>query len=336
MNSSSSNRLAAPPRRSQEVIAVLRDVTQTFDSYLTRALASVNLEVRRGEVCALLGPDASGKTTTLRLLAGRLRPTEGKVKVFGRSPRRTASKARIGYFPGKRTRKEETGLCGVFSRVFTNSRHKPDRIASPRADGEQRRLALTRSVLGSRDLVLLDEPFSDLDEVGRREVREFIQTLRDRGKTVIFSSKLLTDASGLCDRAAIYYAGKLQAVGALDDLLATQDAIRYLAPLLPPATAERVLKMIRNELCGAQFGGNDSVASETPPRQTASPRQARPAITATATETVLAPLLQAAASEDHLAVPAIAADPVDHAKLAELTQPEKSRPALPAAHRDSR
>src|SRR5579872_7277399 len=95
--------MAGTDRRvnSSEIVATMRDVTVTFDGYLTRALARIDLEVRRGEAFGILGPKGAGKSTLLRILAGRLRPTEGKVKVFGRSPRRGSTKARIGYVPGR-------------------------------------------------------------------------------------------------------------------------------------------------------------------------------------------------------------------------------------------
>src|SRR4051812_37659151 len=82
-----------------EIVAMMRDVTVTYDGYLTRALSRVNLDVRRGEITALLGARGSGKSTALKVLAGRLGPTEGTVKVFGRSPR--GAKARVGYLAGK-------------------------------------------------------------------------------------------------------------------------------------------------------------------------------------------------------------------------------------------
>ncbi len=127
---------------SGEVVAVVRDVTVTFDGYVTRALARVNLEIRRGEILGVLGAKDAGKSTLLRLLAGRLRPAEGAVKVFRRSPRWGAIRSRIGYVPGK------SGLNhprGFLSRIF---RRKAETSAG-----------LTQAIMGGRELILLDEPF---------------------------------------------------------------------------------------------------------------------------------------------------------------------------------
>src|SRR5690242_3860282 len=106
---------ASPKLNAPEIVATLRDVTVTYDGYLTRALTRVNLDFRRGEVTAVLGAKGAGKSTTLKILAGRLRPTEGAAKVFGRSPRRGATKARVGYLPGKT---DTAHRPGFFSRLF--------------------------------------------------------------------------------------------------------------------------------------------------------------------------------------------------------------------------
>jgi ABC-2 type transport system ATP-binding protein len=114
--------------------------------------------------------------------------------------------------------------------------------------GMQRRIGLAQALINDPDLVILDEPTSGLDPIGCREVKDLIMALARRGKTVILSSHLLADVEDVCDRVVIYYGGKVQAMGALKDLLARPDAIRITSPVLPRATLERVLEIIRHDV----------------------------------------------------------------------------------------
>jgi ABC-type multidrug transport system ATPase subunit len=234
-----------------EIIAALRDVTMTFDGYLTRALAHVDLEIRRGEIFGLLGAKGAGKSTALKILAGRLRPTEGKVKVFGRSPRGGATKARIGYLADKA---DSTRPRGFFSRIFPGKNE-----SSEIARGGSR---FTQAILGNRDLIILDEPFGDIEPAEISEIKTLIRELAARGKTIILSSNSLTDAKDVGHRLAILHDGKIQGIGTLAELLATTVAIRVLAPVLPRETAEHVLKMLRAEI-GQGTPSAGTAASDT-------------------------------------------------------------------------
>jgi ABC-2 type transport system ATP-binding protein len=124
--------------------------------------------------------------------------------------------------------------------------------------GMQRRIGLAQALINDPDLVILDEPTSGLDPIGCREVKDLILALARRGKTVILSSHLLSDVENVCDRVVIYYGGKIQAMGALKELLATPDAIRITTPALPRATMERVLEIIRRDVAA------DKVRIDTP------------------------------------------------------------------------
>jgi ABC-2 type transport system ATP-binding protein len=124
--------------------------------------------------------------------------------------------------------------------------------------GMQRRIGLAQALINDPDLVILDEPTSGLDPIGCREVKDLILALARRGKTVILSSHLLADVEDVCDRVVIYYNGKIQAMGALKDLLATPDTIRITTPALPRETMERVLEIIRRDVAA------DKVRIDTP------------------------------------------------------------------------
>jgi ABC-2 type transport system ATP-binding protein len=124
--------------------------------------------------------------------------------------------------------------------------------------GMQRRIGLAQALINDPDLVILDEPTSGLDPIGCREVKDLILALTRRGKTVILSSHLLSDVEDVCDRVVIYYGGKIQAMGALKELLATPDAIRITTPALSRETMERVLEIIRRDVAA------DKVRIDTP------------------------------------------------------------------------
>jgi len=124
--------------------------------------------------------------------------------------------------------------------------------------GMQPRIGLAQALINDPDLVMLDEPTSGLDPIGCREVKDLIVALARRGKTVILSSHLLADVEDVCDRVVIYYGGKVQAMGALKELLARPDSIRITTPALPRQTMTRVLEIIRQDVA------EDKVRIDTP------------------------------------------------------------------------
>src|SRR5258705_6418183 len=257
---------------SNDVVVAVRGLTKVFKDFWgrpkARAVDNVDFEVRRGEVFGLLGPNGSGKSTTVKLLLGLLYPTKGHIEVFGHSARHVATKSRIGYLP------EESYLyrylnshetLDFFGNLFRLPRGDRDNRAEQllemvglsqtrtRAVGEfskgmQRRIGLAQALINDPDLVLLDEPTSGLDPIGCREVKDLILALARRGKTVILSSHLLSDVEDVCDRVVIYYGGKIQAMGTLNELLATPDTIQITTPALSRDTMQRVLDIIRKDV----------------------------------------------------------------------------------------
>jgi ABC-2 type transport system ATP-binding protein len=289
---------------SPAAIAALHNATVTYDGYLTRALANVSFEVRRGEIFGLLGPSGCGKSTILRMLVGRLQPTEGTVKVFGRSPRRASTKARIGYFPDQTTRERElyfAGLPGLWRKMI--GRQSPLGKTSKEA---RLRSGLAQALSKKPDLVLLDEPFADLDAKSRDEMKELVLSLVQRGKTVVLTADSLLDVTSVCHRMAVLFDGKIQITGTLDELLASPDAIRFTAPLLPKATTERLLKIIREDVC-----------SQNPEQ----PLRISPA--ENPMEKILTSLTNATESKPSSPSADNSADQVNHDKLAQLTRPSK-------------
>jgi ABC-2 type transport system ATP-binding protein len=309
----------------RELAVVLRGVSHFFKSYQVRALTDVTFAVRRGEVFGLLGPKGSGKSTVLGIIAGRWRPTEGSVTVFNRSPRRPSTRSRISYLAEKAGESNSTGWSVFFKQFFRSKQNSSSGSANESLPGTPRRAQLTHVLARNADLLVLDEPFAGLDPAGVREVKELIRALAQRGRTVILSSDSLSDAKDVCDRFGFLFDGKMQAAGTLDQLLAAPDALRFAAPVLPAATADRLLKIVREEIGAPALPVSAPEHSLDAAANTAQKiPQAQPAATATATESILTPLLKAQTSSSPAAASSesrkAAADPVNHQKLAELTR----------------
>lgn len=222
-------------------------LTKTYADFWGRprvqALQDLTLSVRQGEVFGLLGPNGSGKTTTIKLLLGLIRPTRGDAFVFGRDPQDAAVKQRVGYLP------EETYLyrfldaeetLRFYGRLFRLPKATLDqridelitlvglqgarkRRLGEYSKGMARRLGLAQALINDPDLVVLDEPTSGLDPLGSAEVKDLIVRLKAQGKTVLLCSHLLADVEDLCDRLAILYQGVLRECGRVDEILVANE-----------------------------------------------------------------------------------------------------------------
>ena len=214
--------------------------TGLFGRRRHRALDDVSFELARGEVFGLLGPNGAGKTTTLKLITGLIRPTAGRVLMFDRAPGDRTARVSMGFLPEHpvfydHLTAEElltyfAGLCGVTGAErarrtaavldevgLGDARRQPMRQYSK---GMLQRVGLAQALINEPALVILDEPMSGLDPIGRREVRELILRLRDASRTVLFSSHILSDAEMLCSRVAILARGKVVGSGVIGDLTA--------------------------------------------------------------------------------------------------------------------
>ena len=223
---------------------VVQDFRKTFRTPFRRrkveAVKSVSFTVAEGDVFGFLGPNGAGKTTTIKALAGLIRPSAGAVRVLGGSPFDIAVKARVGFLPEQPyfyDYLKASELLDVFGRIFgipaverrrriaellelVGLSHAADRTLRKYSKGMQQRVGIAQALLNDPALVILDEPMSGLDPIGRKEVADIIVSLKSRGKTVFFSSHILTDIERLCDRVAILDHGVLKASGPLSDLLA--------------------------------------------------------------------------------------------------------------------
>ncbi|HYW88307.1 MAG TPA: ABC transporter ATP-binding protein [Chloroflexota bacterium] len=210
------------------------------------ALHDLDLAVMPGEVFGFLGPNGAGKTTTVKILVGLVRPTSGEARIFGEPVGQPEARRRIGYLPenfrfhdwltgsalldfharlarlGPKERRER--IPGILETVGLGGRGQ-DRIRAY-SKGMTQRIGLAQALIHSPDLVLLDEPTSALDPVGRREVRDLIRSLSERGITVFLNSHLLSEIEMVCDRVAIVDRGRVVRSGRLADLVGGVPEIR--------------------------------------------------------------------------------------------------------------
>src|SRR5437867_975855 len=232
----------------KESVVETRKLTKIYRDFWGRekkvALRALNMEVYRGEIFGLLGPNGSGKTTTIKLLLGLLFPTDGDALVFNMSSGEVRKNERIGYLPEESylyrfLNAEET--LDFYGRLFkldpdvrrqraeklietVGLKHDKKRILKEYSKGMRQRIGLAQALINDPELVILDEPTSGLDPLGTRWMKDLILELRKRGKTVILCSHRLDDVQDVCDRIAILYDGELQELGEVAVLL--QDEAR--------------------------------------------------------------------------------------------------------------
>src|SRR3954464_1903356 len=226
-----------------QVVVETRKLTKVYRDFWGRqkkvALNALNLEIYQGEVFGLLGPNGSGKTTTIKLLLGLLFPTAGETFVSARPAADVKKNERIGYLPEESylyrfLNAEET--LDFYGRLFdmpANQRNqraqqliemvglKRDRkrILKEYSKGMRQRIGLAQALINDPELVILDEPTSGLDPLGARWMKDLIVELRKSNKTVIMCSHRLEDVQNVCDRIAILNEGELQELGAVSTLL---------------------------------------------------------------------------------------------------------------------
>jgi ABC-2 type transport system ATP-binding protein len=266
---------------SHEVIIETRNLTKVYRDFWGRpkvqALKALDLQVYRGEIFGLLGPNGSGKTTTIKLLLGLVFATDGEALIFNEPTTNVAKNERIGYLPEesylyKFLNAEET--LHFYGRLFkisgaerkkrvgrlidmvglTGAKHRQLREYSK---GMQRRIGLAQALINNPELILLDEPTSGLDPIGTSEIKELIRELRQQGKTIVLSGHLLADMQDICDRIAILHHGELKEIGRVSDLLTVQDVTQIKARNLSPAAIEEIRNVIHRH-------GGDEVMVDHP------------------------------------------------------------------------
>lgn len=249
-----------------EPVIVTESLTKVYKAPLepsVTALQDLNLEVYPGEVFALVGPNGSGKTTTLKLLLGLIFPTRGTARVFGENPRSVEVKRRIGFMPdgpyfyGHLTGNE---LLDFYADILQIPRsQKKQRIEElvelvgmkgrshlqvrTYSKGMIQRIGLAQALLNDPELVLLDEPTAGLDPIGTRDVKDIILKMRQQGKTVFLCSHLLSDVERIADRVAVLHQGRLIRLGTMEELLVVKGRFEVQASRLSAEALEALGRM---------------------------------------------------------------------------------------------
>jgi ABC-2 type transport system ATP-binding protein len=259
-----------------EPIVVCQQLSKVFKDFWmrdrARAVNNLTFDIRAREIFGLLGPNGSGKSTTIKMILGLLRPTGGRVAIFGKNPSDVAIKNRIGYLP------EESYLYGFlnaretleyYGKLFqldyrvrqrrvdelldmlglTGAQFRPVREYSK---GMQRRIGIAQALINDPDLLILDEPTTGLDPIGTRQIKDLIIQLGRRGKTVLLSSHLLADVEDCVDRLIILYGGQKRAEGTCDELLTSQSRTTLETEALDDETVTEVDRVIRARSAGSQ------------------------------------------------------------------------------------
>ena len=251
-----------------------------------RALDCLSLSVKPGEILGLLGPNGAGKSTTLKLLLRLIFPTAGGATVLGRPVGDVSTHSRIGYLPENPsfydhlTATEFMHYAGWLAGLDSRTRRLRtgewlERVGLSAVEGLPvqkfskgmvQRLGLAQALIHDPELVILDEPMSGLDPMGRRHVRDLILELRRQGKTVLFSTHILADAETLCDRVAILDRGRLQSLGSLREILqsatsATELVLEDPAPAALAALARFATATVRTgDRVRLELDGNVEIA----------------------------------------------------------------------------
>jgi len=248
---------------------VCEDLTKEFVVGLRRkkivALKGLNLKIEKGEIFGFLGPNGAGKTTTLKILMGLIYQTSGRASVLDKPVGNVNAKRKIGFLPespyfydyltaeeflmfyGQLFGISKSNLVKRLDELFSLIRLSDSRTLRLRrfSKGMLQRIGIAQALINDPTLVILDEPMSGLDPVGRKEIRDLILHLKEKGKTVFFSSHILSDAEMICDRVGILFNGKLIEIGRVEDLVRSVGvkSVEMVVEGINQETADRLKKL---------------------------------------------------------------------------------------------
>jgi len=237
------------------------------------ALEALTIDVRRGEIFGLVGPNGSGKTTTLKLLLGLIKPSAGSIEIFGRGPRDVAVKKRIGFLPdgpyfydhlnayevldfygklfGYDRKTRDTRAAELLDTVGLNPADRKRQIRTY-SKGMMQRVGLAQALINDPEFLFLDEPTTGLDPIGARSMKDAILSVRAAGKTVLLCSHLLADVQEICDRVAILSEGRLVKFGTVPELVGPSQSFEIYATGLDQSALQSADNIYAHELHNGQ------------------------------------------------------------------------------------
>jgi len=269
-----------------QIVVETKNLTKIYRDFWgrqkVRALKALDLQIHKGEIFGLLGPNGSGKTTTIKLLLGLLFPTSGEIGILGKTASDVAKNEKIGYLPEESylyrfLNAEET--LDFYGRLFKMSGAvRRQRVAQlinmvglesakkrqlrEYSKGMTRRIGLAQALINDPDLILLDEPTSGLDPIGTKNMKDLILELREQGKTIIMSSHLLADVQDVCDRVGILYQGELKELGRVSDLLQVSSQTEIRAENLSEDARKKIEQIVAEDGAQLTFSGHPTTTLE--------------------------------------------------------------------------
>ena len=218
-----------------------------------QAVDNISFSINSGDIVGFVGHNGAGKTTTIRMAMGFIRPTEGSVSLFGMEPGALEAKKKIGFLPERPyfyTQLTATELLKYFAGISGIERkhipdlvkriikrvgleHDSDRKLSGFSKGMLQRIGIAQAIIHNPEFIIMDEPMSGLDPIGRKEVKNIILDLKKEGKTVLFSSHILSDIENLSDKVLIIERGKIRSYGKPEDIISEKE-ISYRIVFSPP------------------------------------------------------------------------------------------------------
>jgi ABC-2 type transport system ATP-binding protein len=264
-----------PEKANFDPIVVVKDLHKTYKLGFARrrifkALDGVSFSIRKGSIAGFLGPNGAGKTTTIKILTGLIFPTSGHVSILGSSPATAAMRHRLGYLPENPsfhdhlTGREALGFaCDLLGVPKSFARSRVDEALakvqlSKAADlqvrryskGMTQRLGIAQALVHDPELLILDEPMSGLDPIGRRDVKDLLRDLAAKGKTLFFSTHIVADVEDICDRVSMISQGRIVRDSAVQDLLGPgAHEMEVVATQVPAEYAPRARLMTTGIYC---------------------------------------------------------------------------------------
>lgn len=257
-----------------ELAIDLHNVAKTYGRKI-RALRGIDLEVHRGEIFGLLGPNGAGKSTLIKIMTTVVRPSRASGTILGKCVGHRPTLARVGYlpeylrFPRYLTGRQVVEFYGALLKVGRRVRKRrceqlletvgmtehADRKVGTYSKGMVQRIGLAQALVNEPDLVMLDEPASGVDPLGRRHIHELLSALRNQGKTVFLNSHMLTETERVCDRVAILVAGEVIMQGRLEDMTRDKGFYEIETAGADPAALRSALERELSESKGVSLEG---------------------------------------------------------------------------------